>query len=201
MDNAAPQDTDDAPAVAVLAAVRHCANSWEGSARLLGNVRASDIARACSEAIAALTRITGAADIVDEAACLIWSELCPDTVMGDEDRPYYEAAAKAVLALSPAPEGEAVAWQKRPVFGDIRLRVWTLVEADPEVQDFWRTVNYEIRPLYATPQSISTREAVIEECAKVCEGLRHVDYPSETSEWSSGTFDCAQAIRALRAGK
>jgi len=201
MDNAAPQDTDDAPAVAVLAAVRHCANSWEGSARLLGNVRASDIARACSEAIAALTRITGAADIVDEAACLIWSELCPDTVMGDEDRPYYEAAAKAVLALSPAPEGEAVAWQKRPVFGDIRLRVWTPVEADPEVQDFWRTVNYEIRPLYATPQSISTREAVIEECAKVCEGLRHVDYPSETSEWSSGTFDCAQAIRALRAGK
>jgi len=85
------------------------------------------------------TRITGAADIVDEAACLIWSELCPDTVMGDEDRPYYEAAAKAVLALS------------------------------------------------------------IEECAKVCEGLRHVDYPSETSEWSSGTFDCAQAVRALLA--
>jgi hypothetical protein len=148
------------------------------------------------------TRVTGATDIVDEASCLIWSELCPDTVMGDEDRPYYEAAAKAVLALSPAPEGEAVAWQKRPVFGDIRLRVWTPVEADPEVQDFWRTVNYEIRPLYATPQSISTREAVIEECAKLCEGLRHVDYPAETSEWSSGTFDCAEAIRALvRSGK
>ena len=140
-------------------------------------------------------RVDGAADIVDEAACLIWSELCPDTIMSDEDRTHYEAAAKAVLALSPAPEGEAVAWQKRPVFGDIRLRVWTLVEADPEVQDFWRTVNYEIRPLYATA---STREAVIEECAKVCEGLRHVDYPSETSEWSSGTFDCAQAVRALR---
>ena len=100
MDNAAFQHTDDAPAIAVLAAVRHCANAWEGSARLLGDVRASDIARACSEAIAALTRITGAADIVDEAACRIWSELCPDMVMGDEDRPYYEAAAKAVLALS-----------------------------------------------------------------------------------------------------
>ena len=94
------------------------------------------------------TRVTGATDIVDEAACLIWSELCPDTVMGDEDRPYYEAAAKAVLALSS-----------------------------------------------------HAREAVIEECAKVCEGLRHVDYPSETSEWSSGTFDCAQALRALRTGK
>lgn len=87
-------------------------------------------------------RVTGATDLVDEAACLIWSELCPNTMMGDEDRPYYEAAAKAVIAL--------------------------------------------------------TREAVIEECAKVCEGLRHVDYPSETSEWSSGTFDCAQAVRALR---
>jgi len=148
MDNAASQNTDDAPAIAVLAAVRHCANAWEGSARLLGNIRASDIARACSEAIAALTRVTGATDIVDEAACLIWSELCPDTVMGDEDRPYYEAAAKAVLALSS-----------------------------------------------------HAREAVIEECAKVCEGLRHVDYPSETSEWSSGTFDCAEAIRALRTGK
>ena len=148
MDNAASQNTDDAPAIAVLAAVRHCANAWEGSARLLGNIRASDIARACSEAIAALTRVTGATDIVDEAACLIWSELCPDTVMGDEDRPYYEAAAKAVLALSS-----------------------------------------------------HAREAVIEECAKVCEGLRHVDYPSETSEWSSGTFDCAQALRALRTGK
>jgi len=49
------------------------------------------------------------------------------------------------------------------------------------------------------PQGASTREAVIEECAKVCEGLRHVDYPSETSEWSSGTFDCAQALRALKA--
>jgi hypothetical protein len=145
MDNAAFQDTDDAPAIAVLAAVRHCATSWEGSARLLGDVRASDIARACSEAITALTRVTGATDIVDEAACLIWSELCPDTVMGDEDRPYYEAAAKAVLALS--------------------------------------------------------RTEIIEECAKVCENLRHEDYPSETSEWSSGTFDCAQALRALRTGK
>ena len=62
-----------------------------------------------------------------------------------------ESQIKADLALSPAPEGEAVAWQKRPVFGDIRLRVWTPVEVDPEVQDFWRTVNYEIRPLYATP--------------------------------------------------
>jgi len=56
MDNAAFQNTDDAPAIAVLAAVRHCANSWEGSARLLGNIRASDIARACSEAIAALNQ-------------------------------------------------------------------------------------------------------------------------------------------------
>jgi hypothetical protein len=56
MDNAAFQTTDDAPAIAVLAAIRHCANAWEGSARLLGNIRARDIARACSEAIAALNQ-------------------------------------------------------------------------------------------------------------------------------------------------
>ena len=91
----------------------------------------------CSPDTKTSTRVTGATDIVDEAACLIWSELCPGTVMGDEDRPYYEAAAKAVLAIA------------------------------------------------------------VEKCAKVCENLRHVDYPSETSEWSSGTFDCAQAIREL----
>ena len=59
MDNAAFQNTDDAPAIVVLAAVRHCANSWEGSARLLGSIRAVDISRACSEAIAALNRQNG----------------------------------------------------------------------------------------------------------------------------------------------
>ena len=48
---------------------------------------------------------------------------------------------------------------------------------------------------------IRIRNEIIEECAKACENLRHVDYPAETSEWSSGTFDCAQAIRALRTEK
>ncbi|MBO4228036.1 hypothetical protein [Bradyrhizobium neotropicale] len=46
-------------------------------------------------------RVEGATDIVDEAACLIWAELCPGMVMQDEDRPHYEAAAKAVLAAPP----------------------------------------------------------------------------------------------------
>ena len=56
--------------------------------------------------------VIGASDIVDEAACLIWSELCPDMVMGDEDRPHYEAAAKAVLALrAPA--------QRLPMLADV----------------------------------------------------------------------------------
>lgn len=45
-DNAAFQNTDGADASMVLAAVRHCASSWEGEARLLGNVRAKDIVRA-----------------------------------------------------------------------------------------------------------------------------------------------------------
>ena len=53
-DTAAFKDTDNAPSIDVLAAVRHCANSWDPEARLLGNVRACDIARACTEAIAAL---------------------------------------------------------------------------------------------------------------------------------------------------
>ena len=57
-------------------------------------------ARAAIIAFLSPARVTGAADIVDEAACLIWSELCPDTIMSDEDRTHYEAAAKAVLALS-----------------------------------------------------------------------------------------------------
>jgi len=47
-------------------------------------------------------RVTGASNLIEEAACLIWSELCPGMVMGDDDIPHYEAAAKAVLALSPA---------------------------------------------------------------------------------------------------
>lgn len=50
-------------------------------------------------------RITGASNQVEEAACLIWAELCPGLVMGDDDLPHYEAAAKAVLALPP-PKGE-----------------------------------------------------------------------------------------------
>lgn len=47
-------------------------------------------------------RVTGARDLVEEAACLIWAELCPGMVMGDDDLPHYEAAAKDVLALSSA---------------------------------------------------------------------------------------------------
>jgi hypothetical protein len=43
--------------------------------------------------------ITGASSFIEEAACLIWSELCPGMVMSDDDLPHYEAAAKAVLSL------------------------------------------------------------------------------------------------------
>lgn len=57
-DNAAFKDTDEADAITVLAAVRHCADSWDGSARLLGNVRARDISRACSVAIKALSELS-----------------------------------------------------------------------------------------------------------------------------------------------
>ena len=41
--------TDNAPAIDVLRAVRACALAWEPDARILGNVRAIDIARAVAE--------------------------------------------------------------------------------------------------------------------------------------------------------
>lgn len=51
-------------------------------------------------------RVTGCINDVEEAACLIWAELNPNEVMGDDDVPHYEAAAKAVLArFSPSNEG------------------------------------------------------------------------------------------------
>lgn len=46
--------THDASAVGVLAAVMACAKAWEPEARLLGNVRAGDIARACCDGMKAL---------------------------------------------------------------------------------------------------------------------------------------------------
>ena len=49
------------------------------------------------------SRVTGACNQLEEAACLIWAELCPGMVMGDDDLPHYEAAAKAVLALPSTP--------------------------------------------------------------------------------------------------
>lgn len=38
-------NTDGANPITVLKAVKACANSWEGKARLLGNVRAEDIVK------------------------------------------------------------------------------------------------------------------------------------------------------------
>lgn len=72
-----------------------------GTSKQLGIRRTAMVIAALRAAGHAPTpRITGATDIVDEAACLIWAELCPGMVMGDADRTYYENAAKAVLALS-----------------------------------------------------------------------------------------------------
>jgi hypothetical protein len=149
-------------------------------------------------------RVTGATDIVDEAACLIWSELCPDTVMSDEDRPYYEAAAKAVLALSPQGASTREEAWSASTHDEIIKRLMTGVGM-PNSNSLYGAFKQFANELHALAhtqsQGASTREAVIEECAKICEELRHVDYPSESSEWSSGTFDCAQAVRALRTGK
>ena len=60
------------------------------------------------------SRVTGCVNQVEEAACLIWAELCPGMVMGDADLPHYEAAAKAVLALSSTDRQNMVASDPSP---------------------------------------------------------------------------------------
>lgn len=46
--------TDDAPVLDVLRTLRTCAYAWEGGARIIGNIRAVDISRACNAAIEAI---------------------------------------------------------------------------------------------------------------------------------------------------
>lgn len=57
------------------------------------------------------------------------------------------------------------------------------------------------KPLCIAPVSRcdadTARAAVIEECAKLCDGLRRKDYSAENADWTAGTLDCATAIRAL----
>src|SRR3546814_13544578 len=55
-------NTDDADPAVVLSVVMYYAGSWQPEARLLGNVRAGDIVRACDTAVHALKAHT------DEAA-------------------------------------------------------------------------------------------------------------------------------------
>lgn len=47
-------NTDDAPVAEVLMAIRTCAFAWEPGARIIGNIRAVDISRACDKALWAL---------------------------------------------------------------------------------------------------------------------------------------------------
>lgn len=120
-DTAAFQDTDDADAVTVLAAVRHCANSWEGDARLLGNVRARDIARACTLAIDALSQpvsvaqapretvIEECAKVADRAAASDhqWAARYPDEAEKVSQRAHRAMTiATAIRALSSLPSTE-----------------------------------------------------------------------------------------------
>ncbi len=48
--------TDDADAYTVLVAVADCARRWVPDARIIGNVRAVDILKACNEATSLLAR-------------------------------------------------------------------------------------------------------------------------------------------------
>lgn len=58
-----------------------------------------------------------------------------------------------------------------------------------------------LNDLYASSRPVDlaqpSREAVIEECAKICDGLRRKDYSGENEDWIAGTSDCAAAIRDL----
>lgn len=50
--------TDDADAYTVLVAVADCARRWEPGARIIGNVRAFDILKACNTATSLIARNT-----------------------------------------------------------------------------------------------------------------------------------------------
>jgi len=43
----------------------------------------------------------------------------------------------------------------------------------------------------------NVRKTTIEECARLCDGLRRKDYSMENADWVAGTLDCATAIRSL----
>jgi hypothetical protein len=114
---------------------------------------------------------------------------------------YWLLVTKAVTALrrtsshnssSTIEGGEAVAWQKRPTFGD--RRIWTDVSDLPEDHQFWREQEYEIRPLYATPQHPASS---IEASGDVREAL---ELFSDEKNWryggrcdpNSGVFDATE---------
>lgn len=61
-------------------------------------------------------RIEGTCSLVEEASILIWCELCPGLIMGDDDRSHYEAAAKAsaMIAKIPLPLSRYIAATFRP---------------------------------------------------------------------------------------
>ena len=78
--------TDDAEAVTVLAALRHCANACDSNARIVGNIRAGDISRVCRLAINALRSQGGKASMTSaNLAALIHEARFPE----GKDAPNY----------------------------------------------------------------------------------------------------------------
>lgn len=139
--------------------------------KLIGLARIKPATQAEADALKAVApaqpqRVEGATDIIDEAACLIWAELCPGMVMGDEDRSYYEAAAKAVLAL-PRPQADT---QPQTVRHDLLQRARQFVadsgcdEDDDDVNTVRNHLLADIDAALSRPQagSAPTREQIIE---------------------------------------
>ena len=115
-----------------------------------------------------LASVTGASDIVDEAACLIWAELCPGMVMGDDDRPHYENAAKAVLALSSTERGN---YEDRHPNDMVlhpltEIREWDEALAELGIQDSTQTPAEAVRELNAEIERLRAALPSTDGCPK-----------------------------------
>jgi hypothetical protein len=95
--------TDNAPPRGVLAGVYECAIAWEPGARIIGNVRAGDIARAVTHAVDAMDRAEAAERVVSavEALAVKWlgfaetHRACERTGEGAVE--YHEACADTLV--------------------------------------------------------------------------------------------------------
>lgn len=187
--NSALQNTDGAGAIAVLAAVRHCASSWEGEARLLGNVRASDIVRACNEALPALLPKGPVHRTPEDGPSIDYPSRETNTSVA--------AALMALLAILDSLDQ----YQKLPERGDwgvecICCRGEMFNKTDRAAIETARVMVADL----ALPQPATVdRAAVIDECAEASEKIAksfRLSYGADTTQ-SAAINLVISAIRTL----